>query len=320
MVAIHAHAAAILLLPIIALGEIRGGARAGDFVLSWGDGLREQNPKTGRSRWLVRGVPYGGGCLMDVDADSDSDVVLLERARDGGLGTMVWLEAPRWTRHVIDTEADFTECLPSEIFGRRGVLLVHRGAQVRFYEPGHDARKRWPYREIYSIYTPSAQGGLLRLDVDRDGHEDIVCGNYWIRSPENYDLPWRLFAINNWWEEERSALLRWVLLSLDQRILIAAETEGSRLSRFTPAADPAQFWIEERLEVAGGLNGPRALAAEGGAVYVADRTRLVMFHQGRGEEILRDNGIVGLWPVGETLWILNQSGVRIWRLQRPPRR
>ena len=46
--------------------------------------------------------------------------------------------------------------------------------------------KPWPYREIYSIYTPSQQTGLSMRDIDGDGRIDILCGNYWIQSPERF--------------------------------------------------------------------------------------------------------------------------------------
>ena len=29
-----------------------------------------------------------------------------------------------------------------------------------------------------------------------DGRPDIFCGNYWVRSPMRFDLPWHIFAVN----------------------------------------------------------------------------------------------------------------------------
>ena len=46
-----------------------------------------------------------------------------------------------------------------------GVLVVHRGMQLRFYEYPVDLT----YKEIYSFYSRSRQGGLLIADVDGDG-------------------------------------------------------------------------------------------------------------------------------------------------------
>ena len=104
--------------------------------------------------------------------------------------------------------------IPATVLGRRGVLLVHRRSQVRFYEIPADRSAPWPATEIYSFYTPSNQGGMLLADIDRDGTTDLLCGNYWIKSPDRFELPWRLFAIEPWSEEPDSAMLRLALADL----------------------------------------------------------------------------------------------------------
>ena len=101
-------------------------------------------------------------------------------------------------------------------------------------------------QEIYSFYTASRQGGLLIEDIDGDGRPDIVCGNYWIRSPERFDLPWRLFAINTRHETPDSATFRLAWLGRD---LIAAQGHMSpgAVYRYTRGADPTQQWKEQKL-------------------------------------------------------------------------
>src|SRR5207245_11758638 len=100
---------------------------------------------------------------------------------------LVGFQAPRWPRHVIDTGVDTADVLAATLFGRRGILLVHKRAQVRFYEIPTNLAGPWPVREIYSFYTPSDQGGLMLADIYGDGRPDILCGNYWIRSPESFE-------------------------------------------------------------------------------------------------------------------------------------
>jgi hypothetical protein len=319
---LRAHAAVWWLLATApCAAEILGGALIGGRVISWGSELRDHDPERQTSRVLQSGVVYGpGGCAMDADRDGDTDLVLLERGAGGKLGTMVWLEAPHWRRHAIDTGAQFSDCLATTLFGLRGVLIVHRHAQVRFYEAPKGGSGPWQYREIYSIYTPSDQGGLLRLDVDGDGREDIICGNYWIRAPEAAHLPWRLFAINRWWEGERSAMLVWAVESQagGARNLIAIETEGGRAARFRRPPDPTQFWKEEPL---GGpaLERPGALVAtdlDGDGrdeIYIGDGTRLLAHRRGRTEELMRTDPVVALWRVKDALWVLTTRGAAVWR-------
>jgi hypothetical protein len=319
VVTIPAHlslALLLLLTQVLCLAEIRGGARVGNGILSWGDGLRSHDPVTGEARVLLEGTRFGeGGCAFD------GGLVLQEVPAGARLGTMVWLEAPGRLRTIIDTDADFSECLATTLFGRRGVLVVHRGAQVRFYMPPADRSSRWSYREIYSIYTPSLQAGLLRADIDRDGTGDIVCGNYWIQAPKQFELPWRLFAINNWWEGEGSATLIWAAAGA---ALVAAQRDASpaRVSLFERPVDVKQFWIERKLEAPGGIHRPRALLVADlnrdgtREIYVGENrgsgSRLLQFNSG-ARELLTTGGIVGLWDAGGALWILGPRGASAWR-------
>jgi hypothetical protein len=234
----------------------------GDRVLSW------RPPSRGVTILRARNSRgFGeGGCVMDVNQDGEEDLVLLQAGRSAEeLGRMVWLEAPGWQVHEIDSDAAFHDCLPTTLYGLRGVLVIHHDAQVRFYEVPGPPTSRWPYREIYSIYTPSRQGGLLIADINGDGLEDILCGNYWIRSPREFELPWRLFAISLWSEEPRSAMLRLALARVlpgELPALIASQREmpNGRLAWFERPADPTQIWTEHRLEASLDLKYPHALA------------------------------------------------------------
>lgn len=183
-----------------------------------------------------------------------------------GLGRMVWLEAPEWQVHEIDGGADFRDCIAATLHGRRGVLVVHRQMQIRFYMVPEAPHEKWPYREIYSIYTPSQQGGLLLADVNEDGFTDIICGNYWIRSPNQFELSWRLFAIDLWFEGVHSAMSKLALAKISggrfpDLIVSQAELDEARLAWFSRPQDPTGLWNEHRLEGTLSLRHPQALAA-----------------------------------------------------------
>jgi hypothetical protein len=223
-------------------------------LVTWGDRLLWRRLPQGDYQ-VVRGRGRAfaeGGCLLDVDGDGKLDIVVNEGGPENDL---VWFRAPPgpalgnapWVRHVIDSGIDAPDMLPATLLGHRGILLIHKGMQVRFYEIPADPTARWPSQDVYSFYSPSHQGGLRMADIDGDGRPDILAGMYWIRSPESFELPWRLFAIVLWNETPESAMLR---LSYGPLGLVAAQREmhPARLARFEKPTDPRQLWTERRIE------------------------------------------------------------------------
>ncbi len=237
--------------------RVSGAAFRSGILITWGDRLLGWHAPYARPQVLARGTAaFGeGGCLMDVDGKGRLDLVVTERLPGPAL---VWYRSPDWTRHLIESGVNAADLLPVSLHGRRGVLAVHRGAQLRFYEIPRDPARPWPSQDVYSFYTASNQGGLLMTDVDADGRADLICGNYWIRCPERFELPWRLFAIDTWNEQLPSAMSRLALLDGDL-IVCQREMSPARVALFEKPKDPHQLWIPHRLEGALAIDCPQTL-------------------------------------------------------------
>ena len=243
--------------------RIRGAEVHGGTLITWGERIVSRDLPSGTPHVLRgTGTPLAeGGCLTDVDGDGRLDLVVNESGPEQAL---VWLQAPRWTRHVIDTGIDAPDIVPATLFGRRGVLLIQKRIQIRFYQTPADPARRWPSQDVYSVYTPSWQGGLRIAQIDGEGQPDLLCGNYWVRAPAAFDLPWHLFAINTWTENEKSGMMRLVYADLfgsGSPVLLAAQRamEHARLAWFAKPADPKLIWEEHRLETGLDLSEPASL-------------------------------------------------------------
>ncbi len=250
------------------------------------------------------------------------------------LGQLVWVAAPDWHPHVIDTGIEMSECLETKLLGRRGILMVQRHAQVRFYPYPLTNNGTAEYQEVYSFYTPSRQAGLLQADIDGDSWPDILCGNYWIKSPEAYDLPWHLFAIELYNETPASATLRLAVAEGSQDLFVAQrDMDEAKVTWFRKPADPKVLWDAHPLMVTGGIHFATGLAVwnwsgDGADVLVGEHhgadSRLLWFRRGESDAEFTLRGRVASRPIlnllqePEVIVALFDDGVEVLRI--PPRR
>ena len=262
-----------------ATGEIRGAAIRGSSLYTWGEQLTVWPVPSLQPKVLAAGNFGEGGCLTDLDGDGTPEFAGYEGP---ALGRLTYRHPPHWRPETIDTEIEMHDCREAVLFGRRGILMVNRGMQVRFYEKPKPsgAMPHWPYREIYSFYTASYQGDLVLHDVDRDGLMDILCGNYWIKSPPSFELPWRLFAINTHHQTQVSAMVRFAPLPDGRLWIFQSHMEDARAMLFERPPDPKQIWKESRYGERLKLARLHGVAHAGNDVFVGE-------HNGAASRVLR---------------------------------
>jgi hypothetical protein len=289
---------------------IAGFAVAGNTLFTWGDDVYRIDLRSGKRERIAEGRFEEGGCVLD-------EGLILNSIEPREL---IWLRLGDRKRFVVDTGVDTRDCIPAQLLGAYGVLLIHKRQQVRFYAVPSLMKNSWPETELYTIYTPSTEGGLVIADIDGDGLPDLLCGNYWMKSPTRFELPWREFAIDTWNEQEGSAMLH---LAWSDPIRVAAQRDmrPARVAWFERPPDPKQLWAAHDLGSLAGVAGVQFINKD---LFILERDppgRLLIFRRqsggfGPGNELIRTNTGIGLASLpGGRLLILEKFRVGLLTLR-----
>lgn len=282
---------------VVEAGELAGAALlAGPkpVVVAWGDGVTRWPAGGGDAERFLKGRKFTAGC-----AGGDGTLFLLEGGR------LSMFRVPYTEGVVLESDTGFQDCLAWTMDGQRGVLIPHRHLQLRFYREGASPQ------DLYSIYTPSKQGGLIARDVDLDGRDDLLWGNYWLERPREKQAHWRLFAINTFFEREESALAR-LAWSGSEGLFWGASAGEPRLALMKPVADRKQLWTAEMLPDP--PSGIAALLPLSGALAVAHVKGIALYKRsgsGFRRRDLTTSSAVALYERGGAVWAVFNSGPRV---------
>lgn len=149
-----------------------------------------------------------GGCAMDVDGDGFDEILT-------GVGTManlqntrlVWLNDVEgeeyWQEHEIAAIWPGAYTSPHDIVPYirdefKAVLANRARNEIFLFVVPDNQEEQWP---MFSIgkFPVNNQSGIELADVNDDGLQDIISGNFWIEAPiDPTDVPWEFHRFCDW--------------------------------------------------------------------------------------------------------------------------
>jgi len=210
------------------LPDVVIGAKEGDPTLFW-----YENPSW--QRHAMASVPNleAGGVLLDVNRDGRLDVVAGQQIRGREL---YWFECPAdprrpWTPHVIEDRFEkYHDQAVGDVDGDGEpelVVLSQKSRVLVYYDIPADPRvSPWPREASHVIAENFHAEGLLVVDIDGDGVNEIMAGTVIFRPPARPGGQWRAEPFAEGYDKTRVAAAD---LDGDGRLeIVVAEGESDR--------------------------------------------------------------------------------------------
>lgn len=263
----------------------RKGSDGNKFV-GWGrKPITEWNIGSTSQKQVVPDNPdhrySNGGVAVDLNGDGIDEIVTA-RGSMGNLSntSLMWFKEVNgskiWEEHEIasiwasgysaphDIVSYFKEKDSGEKF--KSVIANKSRNELHMFVVPDDPQDDWKHHEIGS-FPVGNQSGIEIEDINGDGHDDIISGNFWIEAPaEPTKSAWTFHRFSEWdegGENNWGGMNKHGVADFDgdgtlEIIISEAEIPGARLSIFDrKSADGKGLWDEKSLDSE--LDAPHSL-------------------------------------------------------------
>ncbi|SMO73402.1 VCBS repeat-containing protein [Fodinibius sediminis] len=253
----------------------------GDTFVGWG--------RTPITEWPVgsssarRVVPENedhrysnGGTAVDLDDDGIDEIVTargeMNNLRNASLMWFREVEGQKyWEGHTIADLWSSGYSAPHDImpYARndfKAVIANKSRNELHLFVVPEDLENDWTHYKI-GTFPSGNQSGMVIRDINVDGHDDIVSGNFWVEAPSDpTQTPWTFHRFSEWDERGDN---RWGGMNKHgvadfdddgsvEIVTSEAEIPDARLSIFDrQSKDGAGLWKEAALD--NGLEAPHSL-------------------------------------------------------------
>ena len=279
------------------------GGKQGECNLFW-----YENPSWQRHMMASAPELEAGGVLLDINGDGRLDVVA---GQQWGGHELYWFECPAdptalWPRHLIEDRFEkYHDQAVGDVDGdgKPELVVLSQQSQVLVYYhlPPDPYAEPWPREVSHAIAVGLVEvEGLVVVDIDGDGRNEIIAGPNILRPGATPDEHWRAEPFAAGYQQTRVAVAD---LDGDGRleiVLCEGESDAGRLAwcrapKWEPQVLRADLFHPHSLAIADfdGDGRPDIFVGEMGLGHNPDPEMMLFRNQGAGrfEQVLIQRGI-----------------------------